>query len=342
MSASTRNIGPEPSSGLDVIEAPALHVAVGVITNARGEVLIAKRPDHLHQGGLWEFPGGKVEPGETVSQALHRELREELAIEVQKAQPLLTVRHAYPDRRVLLDVWRVEAFSGHPRGLENQPLRWIAPEQLAQYPFPAANLPIVAAARLPDRYAIVDLVDVDEARLLRRLDRLSERGVRLAQLRAKTLTLPDLRSLGRLAVHHCRERGITLLLNGEPDMAHQLGAPGVHLTASRLMALKRRPLERAQWVAASCHCPDELRQAERIGADFVVLGPVAPTASHPEARPLGWERFRAWVAEVNLPVYALGGMTVGDIDIARSHGAQGIAGIRSLAGQAEPTHNGAQ
>ncbi|MCB1631662.1 MAG: 8-oxo-dGTP diphosphatase MutT [Pseudomonadales bacterium] len=122
-----------------------LRVAVGVIGNAAGEVLVALRHAHLHQGGLWEFPGGKIADGESVEAALARELHEELGIRVESAQPLLTVRHAYPDRSVELHVWRVTAFAGDVRGREGQPLRWVAVHHLDPFDFPAADRPIIEA-----------------------------------------------------------------------------------------------------------------------------------------------------------------------------------------------------
>lgn len=126
---------------------PVIQVAVGIVANTAGAVLITRRPDHAHQGGLWEFPGGKVEAGEAVEMALQRELEEELGITVQVAKPWLRVHHAYPDKTVLLDVWRVTAWDGEPRGREGQPLRWALPMQLADFTFPAADEPIVARLR---------------------------------------------------------------------------------------------------------------------------------------------------------------------------------------------------
>lgn len=124
-----------------------VHVAVGIVTDAAGAVLITRRPEHVHQGGLWEFPGGKVELGETVTAALSRELDEELGITVQTAAPLLQVRHAYPDKEVLLDVWRVMAYRGEPQSREGQPLAWVLPTELERFTFPAADEPIIAALR---------------------------------------------------------------------------------------------------------------------------------------------------------------------------------------------------
>ncbi|HHW75903.1 MAG TPA: 8-oxo-dGTP diphosphatase MutT [Xanthomonadaceae bacterium] len=127
--------------------ASVIHVAVGIVADASGAVLVTRRPDHVHQGGLWEFPGGKVEAGETVEAALRRELHEELGIAVQAAEPLLQVRHAYPDQFVLLDVWRVTAYHGEARGREGQPLVWMLPAGMADSAFPAADGPIIARLR---------------------------------------------------------------------------------------------------------------------------------------------------------------------------------------------------
>lgn len=307
-----------------------VHVAVGVVRNERGEILIARRHAHLHQGGLWEFPGGKVEPGESVQQALRRELREELAITVEDAAPLLKIRHWYSDRHVLLDVWQVSAFSGVPAGVEDQPIRWVAAGELSRYQFPSANRPIVAAAQLPDRYAILDDDGGDANALFERLLQLGERGVRLVRLRAKRLDAGAYRALAQRASDYCRSRGIALLLNEAPEIVAQTGADGVHLTSAQLMALKERPVSTNLWVAASCHSPEELQQAERLCVDFVVLSPVLATDSHPDARPLGWSRFARLVDGANLPVYALGGMQQAHLAEAKKHGAQGIAALRGF------------
>lgn len=307
-----------------------LHVAAGVIRNGHGQILIARRLAHLHQGDLWEFPGGKLEPGETAKDALRREIHEELNLEVTAASPLIRIRHAYPERRVLLDVWRVDRFEGTPAGMQGQPIRWVSPDELPRFEFPAANRAIVTAARLPDRYAILDDEAGDEAVLRQRLHYLVSSGIDLIQLRARRLGVHHFEALAHYAAGYCRERGVTLLLNAEPDRIAGTGAAGVHLTAQRLMALNERPLEKTCWVAASCHNLDELRHAERIGVDFAVLAPVLPTATHPHAVPLGWKTFTELVDQVNIPVFALGGLAPADVDAAKSRGAQGVAGIRGF------------
>lgn len=120
-----------------------VHVMVGLVFDAAGRVLVARRPDHVHQGGRWEFPGGKLEPGEAPLDGLRRELREELALEVLDAASWQRITHDYPDRQVLLDVWRVTLWRGEVRGLQQQPLRWLAPADLVAGDFPAANVAIV-------------------------------------------------------------------------------------------------------------------------------------------------------------------------------------------------------
>ncbi|MCD8514293.1 MAG: 8-oxo-dGTP diphosphatase MutT [Nitrincola sp.] len=122
-----------------------LHVAAAVIYNADGDILIARRPEHKHQGGLWEFPGGKVEADETATHALSRELEEELGIIPLHAESLIQVTHHYPDKSVLLDVFQVSQFRGEATGCEGQPIQWVSPASLADFQFPEANQPIIDA-----------------------------------------------------------------------------------------------------------------------------------------------------------------------------------------------------
>lgn len=122
-----------------------VHVAVGVVCDAQNRILISQRPLHVHQGGLWEFPGGKVEPQESVQHALVRELSEELAIHATRSEPLLAIEHDYSDKSVLLDVWWVDRFDGEPHGREGQRWQWVQVAELNGLEFPAANKPIIAA-----------------------------------------------------------------------------------------------------------------------------------------------------------------------------------------------------
>lgn len=123
----------------------SVHVAVAVIVNDKKEVLLALRSIEQHQGGLWEFPGGKVEMGESVYEALIREICEELNVTITAAEPLTTVSHDYDDKSVLLDVWNVNDFQGTPKGQEGQKIRWCAIDDLRSEELPAANEPIISA-----------------------------------------------------------------------------------------------------------------------------------------------------------------------------------------------------
>lgn len=306
-----------------------IHVAVAIIEDDRGRVLISRRQDHQHQGGLWEFPGGKLEPGETVAQALQREIHEELGLQVQRHRPLIRLLHHYPDRSVLLDVHRVTKHSGTAEGLEGQDLAWSLPDRLQDYALLPADRPIVTALQLPDRYLITP-EPVDIPRFLYQLEKSLEMGNSLVQLRAKSLSDNALRSLAIKVKQLCGRYGARLLINGAIGLAEELDADGVHLTSTQLMALGQRPLGSNRLVAASCHSAQELAQAQRLGLDFVVLSPVLQTSSHPKANPLGWEVFAEMVDPVSVPVYALGGLSADKVDQACGYGAQGISGISGL------------
>lgn len=318
MSGSTLNIEPEE----------VLHVAVGVIRNLEGDVLIAKRAVELHQGGLWEYPGGKVELGETVEQALKRELFEELGIQVDYARPLIKTGHTYPDRKVLLDVWMVEAFSGEPHGKEQQPVRWVPVLQLKDYSFPEANWPIRRAVELPSLYGILDVHKSEsDAEIVKKLIAILESSCALIQLRGKALERGRFLEVARLVKENCVRYKAKLLLNCSPDLLDEVGAEGVHLSSHRLALFNSRPLNGQFLVSASCHNLEEIEQACRLRVDFIVLSPVLKTASHPEASSLGWKGFESLVKSCSVPVYALGGMQFSDMTVAQRLGAQGVAGI---------------
>ena len=327
MYASMRNTAAENAA------TPFTLVAVAAIVNEHQQVLVSLRPDHVHQGGLWEFPGGKLEAGESVRAALDREIHEELGLSVTRARPLIRIRHRYPDKAVVLDVWRVDGFRGAAHGREGQVIEWLAIDALAARPFPAANRSIIRALQLPVEYLITPEPEDTAERFLQQLRASLEAGVRLVQLRAKALSPAEYEALARRTIELCRRYGARILLNSDPQLVQRLGADGVHLSGARLAAAEVRPLPDRLWVAASCHRPDDLAMAERVGADFAVLSPLKPTASHPAAAPLGWARFSRWVEGCTIPVYALGGMQPSDIDTAIHNGAQGIAAIRALWGK---------
>lgn len=308
-----------------------VHVAAAAMISAdQKHVLIARRPSNVDHGGLWEFPGGKLAPYETGLEGLKRELHEELGVEIVRAQPLIRVHHEYPDKHILLDVWQVHEFAGEPFGREGQAVRWVPMNELVNYPFPAANLPILRAVMLPTEYLITGKEPDDErfASLLERA--LREDSIRLVQLRAKSLDDAAYVARAERALKLCREYGAKLLLNGEPTLLDQVDADGIHLTSARLMQLDRRPIAENKWLSASTHDQKQLSQAAVLGCDFVTLSPLRTTPSHPEVAPMGWHDFQQLVERAGMPVFALGGMTRFDANHARAVGAQGIASIRDF------------
>lgn len=307
-----------------------VHVAAGVVTDTAGQVLIAHRPAHVHQGGLWEFPGGKLEDDENVEQALKRELYEETGIRVEQLHPLIRIHHSYPDKDVLLDVWKVTCFTGDAHGKEGQPVKWVRPEKLNQYQFPDANKAVIKAAQLPDKYMITREYD-SLAEACDHIQQKLEQGIRLLQFRAKYLTQDQYLLWAEQLIPLCRSYHAVLLLNCPVETAVRLGADGIHLSSSHLRVCAQRPLDETHWVSAAVHNQLELEQALQIDVDFVVISPVLKTKSHPEASPLGWDRFYDLTEQATCPVYALGGLSEDDMDEASRHGAQGIAAIRGLA-----------
>jgi 8-oxo-dGTP diphosphatase len=307
-----------------------VHVAAAVIRDGNGKILITQRAEAAHQGGLWEFPGGKVDAGETVQAALRRELQEELGIEVSAARPLIQIEHDYPDKQVLLDVWDVSAFSGQAHGREGQPLAWVSPRHLADYEFPAANRPIVAAARLPDSYLITP-EGLTTGELLNGLHRAVLAGTQLIQLRAPGMFDPAYRDIALDAIGICAGKA-QLMLKGPLEWLGDFPSAGWHLTAEQLRkyAAKGRPFPQDRWLAASCHNAEELALAQQMGVDFVTLSPVQPTASHPEASPLGWELSAQLIRPFPHPVFVLGGLEPEQRQQAWQAGAQGVAGIRGF------------
>jgi 8-oxo-dGTP diphosphatase len=308
-----------------------LHGMAGVLRDAQGRVLLAQRPPGKHLAGMWEFPGGKLEPGESPELALVRELREELAVDIrpQDGTPLIRIPWRYGERGLLLDAWLFTHWRGVPQSLEGQALQWRMPWETDLATLAPADRPILQALRLPPVYAITpanvtpDQADVWHAKVTAAI----EHGARLIQLRLPAWSCEQVRALAARLQAGAVQHGAQLLLNGDIEGARRLGqGVGVHLKSMQLDELAARPLPWSQLIGASGHDAAQLAKAAQL-ADFVVLSPVAPTSSHPQATALGWPQFHALAESAALPVYALGGMTPAQIDVARSHGGQGVAGI---------------
>jgi 8-oxo-dGTP diphosphatase len=302
-----------------------VHVAVGVIVGEDGKIFIAKRPDQTHQGGLWEFPGGKVEQGETLVAALKRELREELAIEVVATQPLIKIRHDYGDKVVLLDVHWVTQFQGSPHGNEGQPVQWVAAKDLRDFAFPAANHPIVTAINLPQQMLITgDFISRSD--FFARAEQAMQRGIRLLQLRPADAA--NLAPLLKDLVALCNSYSAQLQVNTSPELFDSCSRSiGLHLNSKNLLRCSARPVAQSVLLSASCHNQFEIAHAQTIGVDFICLSPVLPPRSHAVQSCLGWQEFETLVEHSTVPVFALGGMKASDLPKALDSGAQGIASI---------------
>jgi 8-oxo-dGTP diphosphatase len=300
-------------------------VAAAVIERP-GEFLLAQRPEGKPYPGYWEFPGGKIEPGENPRQALARELEEELGIRVTQAAPWITRVYAYSHATVRLHFWRVTAWEGEPRPLEDQDIRWQRVGAPDVSPMLPANAPVLAALALP---AVMAVSNAGELGIEAWIDGLAQRAIgerMLVQIREKAMPWQKVQHLLSRALVRAQPFGSMVVVNSDCGPLPQ--CDGVHLTSKALMQASARPAGRI--VGASCHDEAQLAKAQDLGLDYVVVGPVKPTASHPTAPPLGWERFEALVRDRPMPAYAIGGLTRADLGEARRRGGHGVA-LRSAA-----------
>lgn len=309
---------------------PYLEIAVGVLQRADGQVLIARRRSGTPGAGKWEFPGGKREAGESMDAALHRELAEELGIEVMATRPLLTLSHDYSDRTVWLDIRVVTDWQGQPTGCEGQLLAWCMPDHLFRYDLLSANAPVVHALQLPSLYAITPEFNGDTEAFAAAAEQVWSNQTRFLRLRAPGLPDAEHEALACALQRRAEALDGALMLDRDVESARRVGAVGLHWSASRLDGSGIRPVPADQWFAVSCHDRAELEAAMAAGADFATLSPVLATASHPDGTPLGWSAFVAACAGLALPVYALGGLGPADVTTAHTRGAQGVAGIRGF------------
>ena len=294
-----------------------------MILRADGAVLLAQRPSGKPYAGYWEFPGGKLEPGETPAHALARELSEELGITVLRAAPWLVQEFVYPHAHVELNFFRVFAFDGEPASHDGQAFTWQDPHAIDVAPLLPANTRVLAALTLPAVYAITCAADASDVPFIDRVRGALEQGVRLIQVREPDFTPSKRDALARQIIDLATPYGARVLLNGSAEDACRLGCAGVHWTARALAAAAARP--RDLMVGVSVHTHDELMHASALDVDFAVLGPVLATPTHPDARPLGFGGFAATVAGTRVPVFALGGLRPEDLSLALAHGAHGIA-----------------
>ncbi len=302
--------------------------AVGVLRRADGQVLLAQRPVGKPWAGWWEFPGGKIEQGESALAALKRELHEELGIEVLSAYPWLTRSFDYPERQVNLHFFMVRDWKGEPQACEGQTLSWQYPDGLNVSPMLPANAPILNALCLPDIYAITNLQELGEAPFFDRLQAALDAGLGMIQVREKQLFGNAFTHFASKVITVAKPYSAKVFINSDVELAQTLGADGVQINSHQLMQMQAKPA--GLICGASCHNQLELAKAKELGLDFVLLSPVLPTQSHPGTEALGWPTFSRYLHDYPLPVYALGGMQSRHLLTAWQHGAHGIAMQRAV------------
>jgi len=308
--------------------AATLDVAVAILMRPDGRVLLAQRPMGKPWEGYWEFPGGKIEQNEMVHQALQRELREELGITAEKLYPWLTQEYRYPEKNVRLHFYRVTIWRGEIVGREGQSVSWEDPAAVSIRPLLPANDKVLKSIALPPVYAITQATKLGVENDFTRIERALKNGLQLLQIREPGMTEEALETFARRVVQLAHQHAARVLINGDESLMRRCGADGVHWNSQRLMQAQVAP-KTGIW-AASCHNALELAKAAELNADFVVLSPVLPTASHPEATGLGWDAFADLVRQYPIPVYALGGMKPDMLETAMRHGAHGISLLSGL------------
>ena len=309
----------------------AVDVAVGVVMRDEGTVLLAQRPQGKAYAGWWEFPGGKVEAGESVHAALVRELHEELGLAIEHSVPWLVRDHSYEHARVRLHFRRVFDAVGEPVAREGQAFRWVPIEAPGVEPLLPATVPLMRLLGLPPSYGISCAGALGTPLFLERLGAALSGGLRMIQLREPQMGVEEFEQLLAAVLTQCRTVGARVLVNSMHPSTLWCRADGVHLRAADAALLERRPAD-CTWVGVSCHDAVELQAAAALGADFAVLGPVLPTASHPGAPTLGWDGFEALALASRLPIYALGGLAADAVPTALGRGAHGVAMIRGVFG----------
>lgn len=291
-------------------------------------VLLGNRPNGKAWAGWWEFPGGKIEAGETPLEALQRELDEELGVRATEAYPWLVRTFDYPEKTVKLHFFIVKSWQGEPVGREGQQLSWQIPASLTVEPMLPANTPILSALSLPPVYAISNLQEMGEVRFFKALETQLKSGLKLIQVREKQLNSADLITFSKKVIALARQHGARVMMNASLEDVLSADADGIHLNSQALMSLLERP--NGLLVAASCHHAEEMARAIQLNLDFVLLSPVLPTLSHPDGLGMGWETFAKIKQDYPLPVYALGGMQHSDLKKAWQVGAHGIAMQRAV------------
>jgi 8-oxo-dGTP diphosphatase len=323
------------------------HVSAAVLIREDGSFLLAQRPAGKPYPGYWEFPGGKIEPDETPAQAIIREIKEELNIEVLDPQPWIVRQHVYEHATVLLRFFRITQWRGELRGLEGQAFTWQRLSELSVAPMLPANAPIFRALATPTTMLISNIAEEGEARWFTRaelnLRKLADRqGIdavaphrAFVQIREKQMSAAQINRVIEEAKRRLEPLGAIVLLNSDCKTSN-MRFDDIHLTSATLrarhatqpIAQRGDALNRNHWLTAACHNSSELAQAVAAQCDAVTLSPVLATQTHPDAVPLGWAAFQQIIDTLSIPAFALGGQSEQSRSLAYAHGAHGVAMMR--------------
>lgn len=304
-----------------------IEASVGIIFNESFQLLMAERPQSKTWSGWWEFPGGKIEKGETPLEALKRELKEEIGISVINAEKWIVRKYAYEDYEVTLHFYKVTQWSGNIEAKEEQKISWVLPDNNVVSPILPANDLIFKAISLPDIYAITNAYEYS-GNFLNKVEQQLNNGLGLIQIREKAISKNAFIELTKEIIQMAGNFDAKVMINSDINLAYKLNADGVHLNSSLLHSLSEIPKDLI--VSASCHSARDIEKAMTMDVSFVVLSPVQKTQSHPNTTPIGWDDFSKITQNYSIPIYALGGMKQDDIENAFNAGAIGIASQRAI------------
>ncbi|MCK4708840.1 MAG: Nudix family hydrolase [Gammaproteobacteria bacterium] len=324
----------------EVSSPSSIHVVAGIIRHPKnpGKIFFTRRKKGQHLQDLWEFPGGKLEEGESRFQALQRELEEEVGIQVHSALPFHSLVHQYQDKTIFLDVWEVKLYSGRAHGREGQQSEWLALEELSEYSFPEADLPILRALSLPAELLITPRLFESELDLTLQhfSDLVQKQPYPLVLFRSDHLDDESYLAIAIKLQQIC-EMNHSQLIISRPDMDAMKSKlfdsfNRLHINTQMLRAVTPGLFNESIILSASCRDKTELVLAESLNCDFALLSAVKQTASFPGRAVQGWFQFNKIASLCRIPVFALGGVQGKDLTVARYQGAVGVAGTTKFWG----------
>jgi len=305
-----------------------VNVSVAVLINANHQVLLGQRPPPKSWEGWWEFPGGKIEKGETSVDALYREIYEEIGVKISQFKKWVTRKYSYGGNDITLHFFKVQKWEGEVTSKENQKLVWTYLKNPNVFPILPANLFVQKAFDLPKYYAITNLSETSKKVFFNQLQNKITNGLKMIQVREKNISFNEFKIFSKEVIKICKPKNVKVIINSDVNLAYEIKSDGVHLTSKDLISIKTKPKNLI--VSASCHTQEEINIAEKLNIHFVVLSAVNKTKSHPNTKPIGWNKFQTIANKTNIPIYALGGLSTEDYEVALENGAVGIASQRSI------------